>query len=132
MGTDRARYAGDQAFGPAARDRVAQGARCDLVYRAQRLSVADAAEGLPPFTTVQGYFYDWRDDGLFEKINFALLLRAIEAIHQLSEFIKVPTCVTPTVSTCVTPSPSWVTGPSRSSNMPPMLPAFNCCHGDGL
>src|SRR6202043_1778147 len=20
----------------------------------------------PPFTTVQGYFYDWRDDGLFE------------------------------------------------------------------
>jgi transposase len=29
-----------------------------------------------PFTTVQGYFYDWRDDGLFEKINFALLLQA--------------------------------------------------------
>ena len=24
----------------------------------------------PPFTTVQGYFYDWRDNGLFEKINF--------------------------------------------------------------
>ena len=33
----------------------------------------------PPFTTVQGYFYDWRDDGLFEKINFALLMRAREA-----------------------------------------------------
>jgi transposase len=30
----------------------------------------------PPFTTVQGYFYDWRDDGLFEKINFELLLQA--------------------------------------------------------
>ena len=30
----------------------------------------------PPFTTVQGYFYDWRDDGLFEKIKFALLLQA--------------------------------------------------------
>ena len=30
----------------------------------------------PPFTTVQGYFYDWRDDGLFEKINFALLLES--------------------------------------------------------
>jgi len=27
----------------------------------------------------QGYFYDWRDDGLFEKINFALLLQAREA-----------------------------------------------------
>src|SRR5438045_6869135 len=33
----------------------------------------------PPFTTVQGYFYDWRDDGLFEKINFARLLKAREA-----------------------------------------------------
>ena len=33
----------------------------------------------PPFTTVQGYFYDWRDSGLFEKINFHLLLHAREA-----------------------------------------------------
>jgi transposase len=33
----------------------------------------------PPFTTVQGYFYTWRDDGLFETINFELLLQAREA-----------------------------------------------------
>jgi transposase len=33
----------------------------------------------PPFTTVQGYFYDWRDNGLFEQINFELLLQAREA-----------------------------------------------------
>src|SRR5580693_5862969 len=33
----------------------------------------------PPFTTVQGYFDDWRDDGLFERINFELLLQAREA-----------------------------------------------------
>ena len=33
----------------------------------------------PPFTTVQGYFYDWRDSGLFEKINFEFLLQAREA-----------------------------------------------------
>src|SRR5215831_13078007 len=33
----------------------------------------------PPFTTVQGYFYDWRDNGLFENINFHLLLQAREA-----------------------------------------------------
>ncbi len=33
----------------------------------------------PPFTTVQGYFYDWRDDGRFERINFELLLEAREA-----------------------------------------------------
>src|ERR1700756_2488694 len=33
----------------------------------------------PPFITVQGYFYDWRDNGLFEAINFHLLLQAREA-----------------------------------------------------
>ena len=33
----------------------------------------------PPFTTVQGYFYDWRENGLFETINFTLLLQAREA-----------------------------------------------------
>jgi len=33
----------------------------------------------PPFTTVQGYFYDWRDQGFFERINFELLLQAREA-----------------------------------------------------
>jgi putative transposase len=32
----------------------------------------------PPFTTVQGYFYDWRDNSLFETINFTLLLQARE------------------------------------------------------
>ena len=34
----------------------------------------------PPFTTVQGYFYDWRDQGLFERINFELLLQAREPL----------------------------------------------------
>ena len=29
----------------------------------------------PPLTTVQGYFYDWRDQNLFERINFELLLQ---------------------------------------------------------
>ena len=33
----------------------------------------------PPFTTVQGYFYEWRDSGLFERLNFELLLQAREA-----------------------------------------------------
>ncbi|HYZ40299.1 MAG TPA: IS5 family transposase, partial [Stellaceae bacterium] len=33
----------------------------------------------PPFTTVQGYFYDWRDNGLFENINFELLVQARDA-----------------------------------------------------
>ena len=46
MGAGRAAYAGGQASGPAARDRDARGAGRDLVHRADRLSVADAAEGL--------------------------------------------------------------------------------------
>jgi hypothetical protein len=47
MGADRATHADDQAAGAPARDRIASGAGRDLVYRADRLPVADAAEGLP-------------------------------------------------------------------------------------
>ena len=36
----------------------------------------------PPFTTVQGYFYEWRDTGLFERINFELLLQAREVAER--------------------------------------------------
>src|ERR1700730_16926817 len=46
MGADRPSHAGSKAFGSAARDRAAGRAGCDLVYRADRLSVVDAAEGL--------------------------------------------------------------------------------------
>jgi transposase len=42
---------------------------CDAILYLARTGCKD----FPPFTTVQGYFYDWRDDGLFEKINFELL-----------------------------------------------------------
>ena len=34
----------------------------------------------PPFTTMQDHSYDWRDQGLFETINFALLLQVREAV----------------------------------------------------
>ena len=32
----------------------------------------------PPFTTVQGYFYAWRDDGLWQTINHLLVMAARE------------------------------------------------------
>jgi len=34
----------------------------------------------PPFTTVQGYFYQWRDEGRWRAINHDLAMRAGEAI----------------------------------------------------
>jgi len=30
----------------------------------------------PPYSTVQGYFYRWRDDGTWQRINAALVARA--------------------------------------------------------
>ena len=33
----------------------------------------------PPYTTVQHYFYAWRDSRVLERINFELLLQACEA-----------------------------------------------------
>jgi transposase len=33
----------------------------------------------PPYTTVQGYFYQWRDDGLWQTINHHLVMAAREA-----------------------------------------------------
>jgi transposase len=30
----------------------------------------------PPYSTVQGYFYRWRDDGIWERINTVLVARA--------------------------------------------------------
>ena len=34
----------------------------------------------PPFTTVQGYFYQWRDEGWWATVNHAVLMRAREAV----------------------------------------------------
>lgn len=34
----------------------------------------------PPFTTVQGYFYQWRDEGRWRAINHDLVMRGREAI----------------------------------------------------
>ncbi len=36
-------------------------------------------KGFPPYSTVQGYFYRWRDDGTWQTINHALVMLAREA-----------------------------------------------------
>src|SRR5438477_783519 len=79
MGADRAAYAGGQAFGPAARielravlDAILYIARTGCQWRM-------LPKDFPPFTTVQGYFYDWRANVRFENSNFAWLTQAREA-----------------------------------------------------
>jgi transposase len=78
MGADRAAHAGSQAFGrPRATelrsvlDAILYIARTGCQWRM-------LPKQFSPFTTVQGYFYDGRDNGLFETINFHLLLQARE------------------------------------------------------
>jgi len=66
MGADRAAYAGRQAFGPGPRETELRAVLDAILYIARsgcqwRMLPKD----FPPFTTVQGYFYDWRDSGLF-------------------------------------------------------------------
>src|SRR5512132_1650405 len=56
VGGDRALYAGSQALGPPAGDRLARGAGCDPVYCAQRMPVAHAAEGLSAVHDGAGVF----------------------------------------------------------------------------
>ena len=41
--------------------------------------MAHAAPGLPPRSTVQRYFYLWRDDGTWAEVNRQLLVAAREA-----------------------------------------------------
>jgi hypothetical protein len=36
-------------------------------------------EGFPPYSTVQRFFYTWRQDGTWQRINHALVMRAREA-----------------------------------------------------
>jgi putative transposase len=35
---------------------------------------------LPPYSTVQGYFYAWSRDGLFNSINYTLVIASREAV----------------------------------------------------
>jgi len=38
-------------------------------------------KGFPPRSTVQRYFYAWRDDATWRRINHHLLMAAREAVH---------------------------------------------------
>ena len=48
---------------------------CDSLYSCNRLPVARFAERFSPFTTVQHYFYNWRDGKVWQRINRLLVER---------------------------------------------------------
>src|SRR5262249_5996964 len=79
MGADRAVHAVTPPAGSSAGSRVASGCRCHPVYRVGGMRLEIAAARVPPVSTVQGYFYRWRDDGTWERINHALIMAAREA-----------------------------------------------------
>jgi transposase len=79
VGHDRTPHAGSQASGRprstdlrAVVDAILYMARTGCQWRL-------LPKDFPPFTTVQGYFYDWRDSDLFERINFERLSAAGQA-----------------------------------------------------
>jgi transposase len=122
MEADRAAYACGQAFGRpreielrAVLDAILYIARTSCEWRM-------LPKDFPPFTTVQGYFYDWRDNGLFEKINFELLLQAREAADRAattrprrskagSAILSLILVVCWSVARCIPPATSVVCRP---------------------
>ena len=79
MGADRAVYAGGKRLGRPRETELRSVLDAILYIARTGCQWRMLPKDFPPFTTVQGYFYDWRDNGLFEKINFELLLQAREA-----------------------------------------------------
>jgi transposase len=82
VASDRTLVTGTSAVGVAAQDRVAGGGHA-LFYIARtgcqwRLLPGD----FPRYSTVQRYFYAWRDDGTLQRINFELLVQAREAANR--------------------------------------------------
>src|SRR6266542_5420763 len=44
------------------------------------LPICALPKEFPPYSTVQGYFYRWRDDGTWQQIGLALVARARQQI----------------------------------------------------
>lgn len=63
---------------PAAEDGPARSRECAFVYGFLGRRMAAFAEGFPPFSTVQKYFWRWRDEGLLRTISNELVMAARE------------------------------------------------------
>ena len=80
MAVDRAAFACGQAARAAAGDRSARGGRRHAVLLTTGCQWRLLPSNFPPYTTVQRFFYGWRDDGTWRRINHHLLLVAREAM----------------------------------------------------
>ena len=60
-------------------NRYANGDGCDPLYCIDGLPMAAVAQGLPAYSTVQGYFYAWSRGGLFASLNYTLVMASREA-----------------------------------------------------
>lgn len=81
MGDDRAVDAEAESCGASAPGGFARGCERDTLHGLDRLPMAHAAKGLcdfAPFTTVQNYFYAWRDGGLLRSISNSLVMASRE------------------------------------------------------
>ena len=75
----RSRFSASLSPRASARNRHASiGERAPL-HCIHRLPMATIAEGFPPYSTVQGYFYTWSRNGTFASLNHALVMAAREA-----------------------------------------------------
>lgn len=74
MGADRAIHAAAAADRAPARGGPARGGECYPLPGLDGLSVRMLPRVLPPASTVQRYFYDWRDCGLWATISNALVM----------------------------------------------------------
>lgn len=78
MGADRSAASAGPAVGPPAQDGFARSGERHSLHGLDGLPVAHAAQGPAAPSTVQRYFYDWRDRGLWQGISNTLVMAARE------------------------------------------------------
>ena len=80
MGAHRAVHAGPTPPWTAPRHRVAQRGECDLLPATTGRQWRQLPQEFPPYSTVQGFFYQWSRDRRREIINHAPVMAAREKV----------------------------------------------------